>query len=736
MSKVEEVMGIRKKIKRGGVVGVTLLVLGWLALNGGSRNKVEAEAVLNADYGDRQVSEVMGEASHYLDADYPHPELDFRLGTERDYEQGTNETDDGDDGVEILTIVGGDFVSMEGVELVPGATYTVRITASLLNCKMDADAVVSFWVDWNNGQGIIRGWDTGVIPVYHNNQCRGRAEFDLTVPEDAGREGPVLFRARVDNGGVGRYTGPSDPAVVSIGGEVEDYVLKVVDQDWGDELVSQSMGETYHYFAPGYEPYLDSYLGSKRDYEKGTNIPDDNQSLNSEGTKVADNDGVGIRINIPRDYYAPLNTAKLVPGESYRLRVKVTIPGCKEWVDPYSSYLAWVDWSNGQGAQLLTEDYKRIEVGDWNSCQGWDYLDINVPENAGENGPMLFRFRASARIGTGIPGPADRHFDVGGEVEDYVVDKYERQIDYGDQQVSEVMGEAYHYLAADYPYPDHDVRLGSERDFETATNVFDDGDDGVEIDLNPDDGIENWRSLDGVLIEPGKSYLMRKTVSMPGCVEPIDAVVSSWINWGYGNIVFWDTGVINIKPENNCIGSRVFGFATGNAVGLSGPFFFRARVDSQSTLAGPGEPAGVDYGGEVEDYVFGVKPNAKLMLSNYGQKVDSFDLVRDEKVNMLDVADWLFRPMVCASYFRTSSEEDARMIQGTWTDDPEATASINSCLAYMQENVLNKPYCAQPGEAVYMTIVLIEKSRHTFDMPDDINMSTEFVYGQFCEVPQ
>jgi hypothetical protein len=72
------------------------------------------------------------------------------------------------------------------------------------------------------------------------------------------------------------------------------------------------------------------------------------------------------------------------------------------------------------------------------------------------------------------------------------------------------------------------------------------------------------------------------------------------------------------------------------------------------------------------------------------------------------------------------------MIQGSWTDDPGATSSINACLQYMEREILHKPGCAQPGDALALTVVLIPESRHTYFMPTDINMSTEFVTSTFC----
>ncbi|MFC1727587.1 LamG-like jellyroll fold domain-containing protein [Patescibacteria group bacterium] len=160
-------------------------------------------------------------------------------------------------------------------------------------------------------------------------------------------------------------------------------------------------------------------------------------------------------------------------------------------------------------------------------------------------------------------------------------------------------------------------------------------------------------------------------------------------------------------------------------------------------------PADVDDNGQVNANDF------RLVLDAYHQDLGNYDIHPDSQVNLLDISqvivDWgadctvtgsqtnpiptptRTQPtdLVCASYFRKIDTE--RMIQGTWTDDSVATGSIPACFNWMDINILNQPYCAQP-EGQFITIALIDVEKHTYDMPE-IDMSTEFVHSQFCPIP-
>ncbi|MEK6872257.1 MAG: hypothetical protein AABX16_05115 [Nanoarchaeota archaeon] len=85
---------------------------------------------------------------------------------------------------------------------------------------------------------------------------------------------------------------------------------------------------------------------------------------------------------------------------------------------------------------------------------------------------------------------------------------------------------------------------------------------------------------------------------------------------------------------------------------------------------------------------------------------------------------------VCATYYRTA--ESDRMVQGTWINEEKYTSSTSNCLNYMKENILEKVWCAQPQYPTKLHIVIIDKNKHTFDMPA-INVNTEFVYETTCK---
>ncbi len=84
---------------------------------------------------------------------------------------------------------------------------------------------------------------------------------------------------------------------------------------------------------------------------------------------------------------------------------------------------------------------------------------------------------------------------------------------------------------------------------------------------------------------------------------------------------------------------------------------------------------------------------------------------------------------VCVEYYQTAARTS--YMRGEWTEDTGATASLQGCLEWMNRHKLQKVDCGQSW-AVAAIVLLLDKSRLEFDMPDDINMDTEFVVSQQC----
>lgn len=89
--------------------------------------------------------------------------------------------------------------------------------------------------------------------------------------------------------------------------------------------------------------------------------------------------------------------------------------------------------------------------------------------------------------------------------------------------------------------------------------------------------------------------------------------------------------------------------------------------------------------------------------------------------------------LICAYYFLQPGTDN--YIQGSWTDgsdDPSATTSKQGCLGYMEEIILQMQSCAQPAPIDHVLIVLLTEWSHTFNLPPDLNLDTEFVAERPC----
>jgi putative PEP-CTERM system integral membrane protein len=111
-------------------------------------------------------------------------------------------------------------------------------------------------------------------------------------------------------------------------------------------------------------------------------------------------------------------------------------------------------------------------------------------------------------------------------------------------------------------------------------------------------------------------------------------------------------------------------------------------------------------------------------------QADQLPSINDYPVPTAKPSPVITRQPVCASYFKESGS--SRSVQGTFTTDSTATSSKDNCLAYMRRTILSQSNCGRQG-GQFVNIALIDKSRHTFDMPT--LTSDELIHSQFCPPP-
>jgi hypothetical protein len=84
---------------------------------------------------------------------------------------------------------------------------------------------------------------------------------------------------------------------------------------------------------------------------------------------------------------------------------------------------------------------------------------------------------------------------------------------------------------------------------------------------------------------------------------------------------------------------------------------------------------------------------------------------------------------VCAAYVRTAGSID--YLKHMWTGDAAAIDSLRGCFEWAERNILNENQCGRPaGERAI--IALLDIKRLYNEVPDDLDMSTEFVTGRLC----
>jgi hypothetical protein len=273
-------------------------------------------------------------------------------------------------------------------------------------------------------------------------------------------------------------------------------------------------------------------------------------------------------------------TTPIVPGQTMSVTVDsfngtAVLAFISAWVD----FNCDGDWAD-PGEQILTD----VPAPPVPSSQS---LDIKVPEEA-LPGPSYARFRISSHPGLPYEGPAED-----GEVEDYLVEIEESELDWGD--------------APDPPYCTLAAKNGACHLIDPTTYLGWSID--AEADGQPSAAADGDDVLDGNDDEDGVAFVTQLVPGMPAQVDVTFTFGSStyvgylaiWADFD-GNGSFSDPGDIFL-PETvvgpGLLGTHTFSFfASVPASAVTGSTYVRVRFCDTPTVPCDG----FYWYGEVEDY--------------------------------------------------------------------------------------------------------------------------------------
>jgi len=301
-----------------------------------------------------------------------------------------------------------DGVTFSSQLLLPGDNFTVTLSAA----PGFQACFVNGWIDWNQN-GLFENTEVVADQVVVNPGAS--VNLPLIAPLNV-QPGAVYSRFRCN------ALADSQPAIIQTAngpdlintpaplGEVEDYVLQVVGDDWGDAPDSYdtllASGGPSHQVNPNQPLYLGACVDTELDGQPSASVNDDNTAGNfTQGFCFDDEDGVVFNANANNE---------LTVCASNEVTVTAGQAGILD---------AWVDL-DGNGVFDPTD---QIAVS-LPLQLGANSINFNVPCGAAV-GASHSRFRFSSAGGLGVGGPA-----ADGEVEDHPV--IINGIDLGDAQVS------------------------------------------------------------------------------------------------------------------------------------------------------------------------------------------------------------------------------------------------------------------------------------------------------------
>lgn len=503
---------------------------------------------------------------------------------------------DGDDSTPPLSLMQDDedgvsFDSAETVDVDPtaavfeapglrlGTTQSVTITyTSAAPAKLNA---------WLDGGGTINGSfgageqviDDVVLPAGTNQTMT--ITFDM--PDAGTATGLSYMRFRMATDVADNVIGPTGDAPSFSDGEVEDYVVEILEaRDWGDlddsyKTLSDSSGAVH--------VYSGNFLGSAWDGEldgQPTSDADGDDTDTANPFDVDDDDGVVI------------DNGFLVRGgtaEDAFNTVTVTTTGTGD-------LYAWVDFD-----QSGTFEASELVI---NGAAAAGTHTITTPSSA-ELGSTGARFRM-VDTGEGNPGPSGEA--ASGEVEDYIIDIYGTDFgDAPDDDMGIAMGSDglvdYVVNRADNG-PQHLIpavsvlHLGATVDTETdgqpSSNADGDGadEDGVDFDFASNSNVTP-------IVVGRLDNTIEVTITD---TEETGGFLTAWIDFDQ-NGVFANNGTERIFVNQPVVaGSNILTFDVPAGVSDYGDTFARFRLTPTASTPGQGDSDLLTrpIGGEVEDY--------------------------------------------------------------------------------------------------------------------------------------
>ena len=425
--------------------------------------------------------------------------------------------DTGDDGVQFI----------DSLELLAVASLEVIApTGSPLTSQFDA------WIDWN-GDG---DWDDANEQVFTNQLLSpGSNNLSVTVPATA-TIGDTFARFRLSS------TGNLSPTGATADGEVEDYLVTIVDpgSDYGDApepfpTLNASSDAARHLITSSL--FLGLGVSSESD---GQPNDDANGDINDDG------------VTLPSEFIMR-GTEQIVV------------------VSSEAAFLdAWIDWNDdGDWDDAHEQIAASLPVVD-----GVNVLNVSVlgTEDGFVNGNTYARFRVSSAGGHSPAGLA-----LDGEVEDYLVTVLDPGLDFGD--------------ASDPTYPTLFASDGARHQIVPGFTL------GAAITGEPDgqpSAGANTDSDDGVTIPANLTRLSTETITVNASTS---GQLDAWIDYNrdgdwddFGEQIFTN---LPLNAGDNDLLVDVPGSA------IAGTTTARFRFSSAGRL----DPTGMAEDGEVEDYL-------------------------------------------------------------------------------------------------------------------------------------